>query len=164
MDYGYVYIHFPDDIKARVDKHNNWTTKNKAEPTSQMLFSCKQLMEQKIYKIIFATLVTFVQILVSEMIFRLVFGSSTFWGTSGAAGADAILFFIELYMGILFLFTNLSILFDNRVLNGILVFVLCGLFVPASLGVLMLLGFIPGYTFGTFLVYKSYKAMKKKWL
>lgn len=81
-----------------------------------MLFSCKQLMEQKIYKIIFATLVTFVQILVSEMIFRLVFGSSTFWGTSGAAGADAILFFIELYMGILFLFTNLSILFDNRVL------------------------------------------------
>ena len=115
-----------------------------------MLFSCKQLMEQKIYKIIFATLVTFVQILVSEMIFRLVFGSSTFWGTSGAAGADAILFFIELYMGILFLFTNLSILFDNRVLNGILVFVLCGLFVPASLGVLMLLGFIPGYTFGTF--------------
>lgn len=43
-----------------------------------MLFSCKQLMEQKIYKIIFATLVTFVQILVSEMIFRLVFGSSTF--------------------------------------------------------------------------------------
>ena len=127
-----------------------------------MLFSCKQLMEQKIYKIIFATLVTFVQILVSEMIFRLVFGSSTFWGTSGAAGADAILFFIELYMGILFLFTNLSILFDNRVLNGILVFVLCGLFVPASLGVLMLLGFIPGYTFVTFLVYKSYKAMKKK--
>ncbi|MGH6758063.1 hypothetical protein [Bacteroides hominis] len=56
-------------------------------------------MEQKIYKIIFATLVTFVQILVSEMIFRLVFGSSTFWGTSGAAGADAILFFYRAVYG-----------------------------------------------------------------
>lgn len=117
-------------------------------------------MRKRIFKIIISMSITFLQILLSEIVFKIVFGCYVLFETSGSAGTDVILFFTELYMGVLFLLTNLSILCDSRVINIILLFGLCGLFIPAGFCLLILLGYVPGYAIGTFATYKINERLK----
>ena len=50
-------------------------------------------------KNILAILVALLQLLLSDVIIQIVFGSSLLWETSGSAGSDIILFVIEASMG-----------------------------------------------------------------
>ncbi|MFR1953793.1 hypothetical protein [Phocaeicola coprophilus] len=102
-------------------------------------------------KVILAILVAFLQVLLSDVIIQIIFGSSLLWVTSGSAGSDIILFIIEAYMGGLFLLTNLFILYESRIISIILILWLWGLFVLIVLSVSILLTFIPGYAIGIYI-------------
>lgn len=102
-------------------------------------------------KIILAILVAFLQVLLSDGIIQIIFGSSLLWVTSGSAGSDIILFIIEAYMGGLFLLTNLFILYESRIISIILILWLWGLLMLIVLSVSILLTFIPGYAIGIFI-------------
>lgn len=77
-------------------------------------------------KNILAILVALLQLLLSDVIIQIVFGSSLLWETSGSAGSDIILFVIEAYMGGLFLLTNLFILYESKIISTILILWLWG--------------------------------------
>ena len=72
-------------------------------------------------KVILAILVAFLQVLLSDVIIQIIFGSSLLWVTSGSAASDIILLIIEAYMGGLFLLTNLFILYESRIISIILI-------------------------------------------
>ena len=96
-------------------------------------------------KNILAILVALLQLLLSDVIIQIVFGSSLLWETSGSAGSDIILFVIEAYMGGLFLLTNLFILYESKIISTILILWLWGLLMLIVLSASILLAFIPGY-------------------
>ena len=101
-------------------------------------------------KIIFAILVAFLQVLLSDVIIQIIFGSSLLWVTA----SDIILLIIEAYMGGLFLLTNLFILYESKIISTMLILWLWGLLMLIVLSVSVLLAFIPGYAFGIFIDYK----------
>ena len=105
-------------------------------------------------KNILAILVALLQLLLSDVIIQIVFGSSLLWETSGSAGSDIILFVIEAYMGGLFLLTNLFILYESKIISTILILWLWGLLMLIVLSESILLAFIPGYAIGIFIEYR----------
>lgn len=105
-------------------------------------------------KIILAILVAFLQVLLSDVIIQIIFGSSLLWVTSGSAGTDIILLIIEAYMGGLFLLTNLFILYESKIISTILILWLWGLLMLIVLSVPILPAFIPGYAIGVFIEYR----------
>lgn len=105
-------------------------------------------------KVIISILVTLLQILLSDAIIQIVFGSSFLWEISGSAVSDIILFIIEAYMGVLFLLTNLFILYESKIISTILILWLWGLLLLIVLSVSILPAFIPGYAIGVFIEYK----------
>lgn len=105
-------------------------------------------------KVILAILVAFLQVLLSDVIIQIIFGSSLLWVTSGSATSDIILLIIEAYMGGLFLLTNLFILYESKIISTMLILWLWGLLMLIVLSVSVLLAFIPGYAFGIFIDYK----------
>lgn len=104
-------------------------------------------------KVILAILVAFLQVLLSDVIIQIIFGSSLLWVTSGSAASDIILLIIEAYMGGLFLLTNLFILYESKIISTMILW-LWGLLMLIVLSVSVLLAFIPGYAFGIFIDYK----------
>lgn len=96
-------------------------------------------------KVILAILVAFLQVLLSDVIIQIIFGSSLLWVTSGSAASDIILLIIEAYMGGLFLLTNLFILYESKIISTMLILWLWGLLMLIVLSVSVLLAFIPGY-------------------
>lgn len=98
-------------------------------------------------KVILAILVAFLQVLLSDVIIQIIFGSSLLWVTSGSASSDIILLIIEAYMGGLFLLTNLFILYESKIISTMLILWLWGLLMLIVLSVSVLLAFIPGFRF-----------------